>query len=156
MIVSLVVYTYFYYSLPASLSVQELMAAASGEYIVKLSNLPVAICEAFIAVYMTIYCLLLARQLLNKQSRVLKLIADSSYWVYLIHLPLLLVIQFALANVEMNMWLEFLLSTFATFFIGVVSYLLLVKRTPIGWLLNGRKKKSSDPVQQHNTEEVYS
>jgi peptidoglycan/LPS O-acetylase OafA/YrhL len=141
LLVSLLAYAVFYYLLPNSLSLDELIAVAISGFEPTSSHIYTVICEVFIAVYMTIYCLLLGRKFLNKQNNFLKLISDSSYWVYLIHLPVLLMIQFALTDIEMNMWLKFFISTFTTLLIAMVSYLVLVRRTPIGWLLNGRKKK---------------
>ncbi|NQZ23846.1 MAG: acyltransferase family protein [Colwellia sp.] len=139
--ISLLAFTVFYYFLPATVSIEEAMAIAMDGFTPTLSHLSAAICEAFIAVYMTIYCLLLGKKYLNKQSKLLRFISDSSYWVYLIHMPILLMIQFALTDIDMNMWLKFLLSSLATLFITMLSYLILVKGTPIGWLLNGRKKQ---------------
>jgi peptidoglycan/LPS O-acetylase OafA/YrhL len=77
----------------------------------------------------------------------MRLVADSSYWVYIIHLPVLFWIQFHLLDSDWNIWVQFLVSSFGTLAIGFASYLLLVRWTPIGWLLNGRKRKiaASDP-----------
>ena len=142
LMVSLLAYIIFYNLLPETITLDELMATATNGFTPTWNHIYVAICEAFIAVYMTLYCLLLGRKFLNKQNKVLKLISDSAYWVYLIHLPILLMIQFTLMDVELNMWLKFLISTLLTFIVSMLSYLLLVKSTPIGWLLNGRKKKA--------------
>ena len=139
LLVSIAAYAYFYSTLPKTISTEMIMFMMSGMKM-ELSHLPVAIAEAYISVYMTLYCLILGRQYLNKQNKVLKLISDSSYWVYLIHFPLLLIIQFYLLDVEMNMWIEFIISSFLTFGIGIFSYIILVRHTPIGWLLNGKKK----------------
>ncbi len=154
LVVSLLAYIVFYNLLPATITVEELMATATEGFNPAWNHIYVAICEAVIAVYMTIYCLLLGKKFLNKQNKALKLISDSSYWVYLIHLPILLMIQFALIDVDINMWLKFFVSTSITFIVAMLSYLLLVRSTPIGWLLNGRKKKASI-VKRTSKEEVY-
>ncbi len=154
LVLSLISYGVFYLTLPKTFSAEDIMKASADGFDPDWVHLHVAILEAYIAVYMTLYCLLIGKQLLNRQNKILKLISDSSYWVYLIHLPILLLIQFALADVDMNMWLKFLMSTFTTFFIGLVSYVLFVKWTPIGWLLNGRKKeinKNSVPLVEERT-----
>lgn len=154
MVVSLLAYIVFYNLLPATITVEELMTNVNGGFIPTWKHIYMAVCETYIAVYMTIYCLLLGKKLLNKQSKTLKLISDSSYWVYLIHLPILLMIQFSLIDVEMNMWLKFFISTSLTFIVAMMSYLLLVRSTPIGWLLNGRKKKASI-VNRISKENIY-
>jgi surface polysaccharide O-acyltransferase-like enzyme len=144
LVVSIIAFTTFYSLLPTTIPFEELMTVMTGGFEPTLSHLIPAICEATIAVYMTIYCLLLGRKFLNKPNKTLKLISDSSYWVYLIHMPILLMIQFALTDIHMNMWFKFFISTSFTFLVAMLSYLLLVRWTPIGWLLNGRKKKTSN------------
>jgi len=141
LVVSILAYVVFYYLLPNIASLEEIMKIAINGFKPTASHIYVAICESYIAVYMTLYCLLLGKKYLNKQNDFLKLISDSSYWVYLIHIPVLLIIQFVLTDIEMNMWLKFLISLFSTLLIAILSYLLLVRNTPIGWLLNGRKNK---------------
>ncbi len=140
LIVSLALYAYFYSTLPGTISTEMIMSMMAGTKL-ELSHLPIAIAEAYISVYMTVYCLLLGKRFLNKKNKVLRLISDSSYWVYLIHFPLLLIIQFYLLDSEMNLWLKFILSSALTFAIGLISYITFVRHTPIGWILNGRKKK---------------
>jgi glucans biosynthesis protein C len=139
LIVSLIVYGIFYYMLPDSIELDDLAGNAFGGFNPPTNHLYVALCESIVAVYMTLYCLLVGRKLLSKSNKVLKFISDSSYWVYLIHFPLLLIIQFLLVDAHMNMWLSFIISTAATFLVSILSYILFVRWTPIGWLLNGRK-----------------
>ncbi|NQZ11955.1 MAG: acyltransferase family protein [Algicola sp.] len=145
--VALVGYGYFYSMLPATIDFKDALAMAEGVSF-DWAHLPVAIVEAYVAVFMTLYCLLMGRSLLNKQNAALRLVSDSSYWVYLMHLPVLLAIQFSMADGDMNMWLQFVISCLGTFAICLLSYVVLVKRTPIGWLLNGRKKAKSQEQQK--------
>jgi peptidoglycan/LPS O-acetylase OafA/YrhL len=140
LIISILAYSLFYYALPTTISFEAIIASAGG---IELSwaQFMMAVLESYIAVFMTLYCLIIGKQLLDRQNKVLRLISDSSYWVYLIHLPILLMIQFYLADVEVGMWIKFVISTIVTFIIGLLSYIFLVKQTPVGWLLNGRKNK---------------
>lgn len=137
--ISVVGYGYFFYSLPQTVSGEEMMAGMVNGFQFTWSHLPVAIAEAYTAVAMSLYVLLMGKRYLNKQSRFIKIIADSSYWVYIVHMPVLLMVQFAIANIDMNMWIKFFSSSFLTLAIGFISYLILVRWTPIGWMLNGRK-----------------
>jgi glucan biosynthesis protein C len=88
---------------------------------------------------MTLYCLIVGKQYLNRQSKTFRLIADSSYWVYLLHVPVLLFIQFHLITLDINVWLKLFFSSLAAITFGLVTYIAFVRKTPIGWLLNGKK-----------------
>ena len=63
-------------------------------------------------------------------------LADASYWVYLVHLPLLFAIQYRLLDVQMHWGAKFAIATLST--LAFASYQVLVRYTPIGRLLNGK------------------
>lgn len=92
--------------------------------------------EAYISVWMTCVCLVAGRSLLNGSNRVLRYLSDSSYWVYIVHLPLLFFIQYRLMDMELAWGTKFATSIVATFAICLLSYQILVRRTVIGALLN--------------------
>lgn len=126
LVAGLASYGYFNYRVPA----------ADGQYLM-------AAAESITAVYMTWVCLLAGKKLLNQHNKTFRYIADSSYWIYIIHMPVLFMVQYVFLDLPWNLWLEFFLSTVITLGIGLISYALLVRWTPIGWLLNGRRKKSN-------------
>jgi peptidoglycan/LPS O-acetylase OafA/YrhL len=76
--------------------------------------------------------------LIQKENIIIRYLSDSSYWIYIIHLPLVLVLQFLVRDWPINALLKFLLINIATITLLLVSYHLLVRSTWIGWLLNGR------------------
>ena len=76
--------------------------------------------------------------LIQKENIIIRYLSDSSYWIYIIHLPLVLVLQFLVREWPINALLKFLLINIATITLLLVSYHLLVRSTWIGWLLNGR------------------
>jgi len=137
---SLVLYTILYYYVPKSFSLQDLMAMQQGAS-ASWPHFGMSILEAYISVHMTFACLVAGKALLDNANAAFRYIADSSYWVYIIHLPLLFYIQFLLLDVSWGIWIEFGISSFGTLGIGVLTYALFVRRTPIGWLLNGKKTK---------------
>ncbi|MCE2466234.1 MAG: acyltransferase family protein [Dehalococcoidia bacterium] len=81
-------------------------------------------------------------------------LADSSYWIYIIHLPVVAFMTFYLAHLDRQGWLKyltgigwsgemkFLVSCLVTGVLGVVTYRYLVRYTPIGTLLNGKRTKT--------------
>ena len=102
-------------------------------------HLGLAVLEAYIAVFMTIVCLVYGAKLLNRQNAVFRYIADASYWIYIIHIPVLFVLQYHLLDVDWGVWSEFLVSSFGALAVGFISYAAIVRWTPIGLLLNGMR-----------------
>jgi glucan biosynthesis protein C len=138
LLVSFIGYGYFYSQLPSSIVIEDMIAFVEGVPLT-FTHILLASIEAIVAVYMTLYCLIVGKQYLNRQSKTFRLIADSSYWVYLLHVPLLLFIQFHLITVDINVWLKLFISSLAAIAFGFVTYIAFVRKTPIGWLLNGKK-----------------
>ncbi len=138
LITGIVLYIVFYYQLPASLSLLDMVREANG---VPFSwhHTRLAIVEAFAALYLTLVCIILGQQYLSIENKIFKYFMDSSYWLYLIHLPILLMTQYYLIDLELNMWLKFAIGNVVVFTIGIASYQLLVRNTVIGVLLNGKR-----------------
>jgi glucan biosynthesis protein C len=121
--------------------------ALSLEQILHPNNFPVepvrhgilSVLQGLVSAYMVFVCLILGKKFLNLHNKLLRYIADSSYWIYLIHPPIVVYIQVILLDKDWNLWVEFLLTSLVTFAIGLLSYQLLVRYTPIGWTLNGRR-----------------
>ncbi len=103
-------------------------------------NLLMALTQSYIAVYMTWVCLIAGQRWLNQHNSTFRYVADASYWIYLTHIPVLFFVQYVLLDVEWNMWFKFLFSTVTTLAFTLLIYALLVRWSPIGWLLNGRRK----------------
>ena len=74
----------------------------------------------------------------TKQNKVFKFVSDASYWIYLIHLPLVFFFLIFLSKLGIGAIGAILLTTCSTIGIGVLSYKLLVRHTPVSLLLNGR------------------
>lgn len=136
--VSLLLFVYFYQNLPKVISPQMAMMMGAGGNM-SWSHFPVALAESVVALYMTLFCLLLGQRWLNGSNKHLKLWADASYWIYLMHLPLLFMVQFYLMDSGWHMVWQFLTSCVVTLGVGMLTYVLLVRKTPIGWLLNGKR-----------------
>ena len=82
-------------------------------------------------------------------------LADSSYWIYIIHLPVVTFLTFYLAYLDRQGWLKyltgfswsaelkFLVACIVTGVLGIVTYRYLVRYTPLGTLLNGKRTMRS-------------
>lgn len=68
-----------------------------------------------------------------------KYIADSAYWVYLIHMPIVLGTQLLLINTNVPGLLRFPIVLIAGIFLSFGTYQLFVRYTWVGYLLNGRR-----------------
>ena len=84
----------------------------------------------------------LAEDKFSNLNPMVRFISDSSYWVYLIHLPLVAFITFFMFKITIFAELKFLIAIILTTAICLVTYKYLVKSTIIGTLLNGKKLKS--------------
>ncbi len=81
----------------------------------------------------------LAEQKFSNLNPIVRFISDSSYWVYLIHLPLVAFITFFMFKISIFAELKFLIAIISTSVICLVTYKYLVRHTLIGILLNGKK-----------------
>ena len=144
LIIAIAAYVGFYFQLPEQVSLQQMMAEMASGPELTLQHLFMAGAEAYMAVYMSLALLVFGKRYLNQQNTLVRYIADSSYWVYIIHLPVLWLIQFYLLDTDYSWQVELLISVLGTMLVGLLSYALLVRWTPIGWLLNGRKLNKND------------
>ena len=65
-------------------------------------------------------------------------LSDASYWMYLVHVPLIILMQFWVSTWQIPAVFKFLLICGSTIAVLLVSYQAFVRWTYIGWLLNGR------------------
>lgn len=84
----------------------------------------------------------LFRRYLPKESAWLRYISDSSYWLYLAHLPLVMELQREVRDWPVSPMLKFLGINIVAVSLLLLSYQLLVRRTWIGVLLNGKRQIS--------------
>jgi glucan biosynthesis protein C len=94
--------------------------------------------EAYIGFWMTIACLGAAKRYLDRDIWLVRQFVRPSYWIYLIHLPIVLAIQYVLIRENWGVGIEFLVTFMLVMLIGMVSYRYVVATTPISWLLYGR------------------
>lgn len=75
----------------------------------------------------------------SQESQVRRYLADSSYYLYLAHLPVIFFLQAALATVPLHWAVKFPLILVIGLTVLFVSYHYWIRPTFIGALLNGRK-----------------
>lgn len=81
----------------------------------------------------------LALRFASGASPVRRFVADASYWIYIIHLPLVMAGQVLVLNLDLPWWAKMGAVVIGVSAIGLLSYKLLVRHTFIGAVLNGRR-----------------
>jgi hypothetical protein len=88
----------------------------------------------------------LALRFLSNHSPARRYVADASYWLYLIHLPIVLALQVAVSQLDWPWAAKLALILGVAFPLMFASYQLLVRHSFIGAILNGpRESRRSRP-----------
>jgi glucan biosynthesis protein C len=89
---------------------------------------------------LTFGCLGLALRA-SRPRPAIRYLADSSYWIYLCHLPIVGLVQISLFEVPIPAIFKFLTALGISMLIGLASYQVLVRYTAIGVWLHGRRER---------------
>ncbi|MEZ5384204.1 MAG: acyltransferase family protein [Prosthecobacter sp.] len=89
----------------------------------------------------------LFRRFVSQERGWIRYLSDASYWMYVAHLPLVLLAQLWVRDWPMAPGWKFLIVCGGVFAVLLVSYEYLVRYTWIGALLNGRKQRATTAVQ---------
>lgn len=89
----------------------------------------------------------LFRRFVSKERGWIRYLSDASYWMYVAHLPLVIVVQLWVRDWAMAPGWKFLIACGGVFAVLLVSYEYLVRYTWIGALLNGRKQRAVPATQ---------
>ena len=89
-----------------------------------------------------------ARVFLQGENKVLRYLADASYWIYIIHIPVLMGLQCALKDIPGPALAKYCGLVFGTVMFGLFTYGLMVRYTFIGTILNGRKRRAKAAAKQ--------
>lgn len=81
----------------------------------------------------------------QQPSAAVRYVADASYWMYLVHLPLVFALQVLVMHWPLHWSLKFPLIVVVSVAVLLISYHLLVRSTALGALLNGRRLPSAAP-----------
>jgi peptidoglycan/LPS O-acetylase OafA/YrhL len=117
--------------LPAGLSMQQ--PEPGGE------RLLFSIIQVTYAWLMSFGLMGLFHNFFSKNRSWVRYLSDSSYWLYLVHIPLVLYLQLVVRDWEVNGAVKFFVVCSVSTVMLLLSYQLLVRRTWLGVLLNGRR-----------------
>lgn len=86
----------------------------------------------------------LADRYLNRPRPALRYLADASYWIYLSHMPAVVLLVALLGATTLGAAPQFALITAGALAFSLLTYATLVRYTVIGWTLNGRRERQTD------------
>ena len=89
----------------------------------------------------------LALQFLSGFSPARRYVADASYWIYLVHMPIVMALQVVLAPLDWDWPVKFAVLLGAAFAVMFASYQLLVRHSFIGATLNGPRPRRARRLQ---------
>ena len=81
----------------------------------------------------------LALRFFSIESARMRYVSDASYWIYIMHLPVIFLLQAALITLPWHWGIKFTLILAGALPVLFASYHVMVRRTVIGRVLNGRR-----------------
>jgi peptidoglycan/LPS O-acetylase OafA/YrhL len=81
----------------------------------------------------------LFQRFIRAEHKAIRYLADASYWMYLIHLPLVILAQHWVRHWPQPAMLKFAMLFLLVFALCLLTYRLFVRHTRIGHLLNGKR-----------------
>lgn len=82
----------------------------------------------------------LFKHFFDRPSQTIRYLADSSYWLYLIHLPIVIWLQIAFAELPWHWSIKLAAICAITISVSLLLYEVCVRSTSIGAVLNGKRK----------------
>ena len=97
--------------------------------------------------WVTIFGLIgLFRDCFSRENRIMRYISDSSYWLYLAHLPVVIFTQWLVRDIPLPAAAKFVAITVTTTILLLVTYEYLIRYTVIGRMLNGPRFRTNAPM----------
>ena len=88
----------------------------------------------------------LFKKFCSQPRPIVRYVADSSYWLYLVHLPIVVWLQVSVAEFPVHWLFKLAGISTVTIALGLLSYDLFVRSTWLGALLNGRRRDRALPA----------
>jgi glucans biosynthesis protein C len=137
------------YLMPSQIPLRSLLPSWMAFDLKAIPMLPektiLVVLEAYASVLLVAASLLLGKRFLNSGNKTIRFISDASYWVYLIHFPLVTILQAFLVRLPISIYVKFFASSAMVMGIGLLTYRYLVRYTFIGTMLNGKRIKEKTP-----------
>ncbi|WP_328590322.1 acyltransferase family protein [Veronia nyctiphanis] len=134
-------------AMPAPATKEEMYILLSGDSLMgREQTVLLQILQCFLVVYLSYLALALGKKYWSNESQVMRYCADASYWVYLVHIPIIVNVQLPMIDLMWSAWIKLLITLTVTLSVSFASYHFCVRYTWIGRWLNGERKKVSTSV----------
>jgi peptidoglycan/LPS O-acetylase OafA/YrhL len=80
------------------------------------------------------------RKLCQTPRAWIRYVADASYWMYLVHLPVVVWLQVAVAELPFHWTAKLMAISIVTIILSLLTYDLFVRSTWVGGWLNGQRR----------------
>ncbi|HIO65413.1 MAG TPA: hypothetical protein EYN40_01855 [Planctomycetes bacterium] len=109
------------------------------------SHFLTSLCQVIYTWLMVFFFIGFFRRFFSSENKRVRYVSDASYWLYIAHLPLIIMAQILVMDSPYPSFMKFLfICTVTTGFLLVV-YEYGIRYTPIGTLLNGKRTRDSSP-----------
>jgi peptidoglycan/LPS O-acetylase OafA/YrhL len=124
-----------------------LLTMSQHEGLGRLASVFVQVCYVW---FMSFGLMGLFRSLLSRESKTMRYLSDSSYWLYLAHIPVVLYLQYLVRDYDVSSWLKLVVITSVASAFLLLSYQLFIRYSPIGTMLNGPRHRNVDTDSMSN------
>jgi len=102
-----------------------------------------AVLYAWLMIFAMMGCF---RRFFATENPKVRYLSDASYWLYLAHLPLVMVLQIGISQWNLPHFIKFILVCFFTIWVLMMMYEYLVRYSLIGTILNGKKVRPASKL----------
>ena len=102
-----------------------------------------SVCQVFFAWLMVFGFIGFFRRFFSTENKKVRYISDASYWIYLAHLPLIIMLQLWVSDWPYPSFLKFLFVCALTGGILLLIYEYAIRYTWVGTMLNGKRTRES-------------
>ena len=138
---AIISYIIFWQLMPPALTIEQVIKFSQDGAIkvYGVKHLMHVLAQSISVVYWSLLALIFASRYLDHANKFTRYITDSSYWVYLVHVPVLLYIQMPILSLDISIFLKFIIGVTITLIVSFASYHIFIRFSFIGKLLNGIK-----------------
>lgn len=98
----------------------------------------------------------IAMRYLSNENSTVRYVADASYWIYLVHLPVVAAFQIVVGHWPLHWTIKFPLVMIASLIVLFGTYRYLVRGSFIGAILNGRRIKHTPLIPSASNTPIHS